>query len=277
MSWVVRLEHALAERGVDRGRRRRIVLELEDHLACDPGAEPRLGDPEALAGRFADELATDATRRAAFGAFAALAVVALALVLSPAVSGGGPGLPLLLLPVAVVALVVAPQAALVAGVLAALRALRRRRDPAVPAAELALLRARSGVALAAGGATVAGLALAAARDPRPLAVAATVAAAVALILAAVELRESSKVACALPGPAGDLHADLVPARVARAHAWVPGLLAAGAAALAMTALAGAAERSLLEGLERGLAEGLLALAGFALLGRGLAVRGTGNQ
>ena len=60
-----RLEDELANRGVRRSLRRRIVLEYADHLACDPETETRLGDPGELAGEFAAELAADDARAVA--------------------------------------------------------------------------------------------------------------------------------------------------------------------------------------------------------------------
>ena len=45
MSWLEQLEYALRARGVSRRRRERIVVELRDHIACEPGCEARLGDP----------------------------------------------------------------------------------------------------------------------------------------------------------------------------------------------------------------------------------------
>ena len=56
------LETELRAVGIPPRRRRRIRLELEDHLACDPGAD--LGDPRELARQFADELGTLALRLA---------------------------------------------------------------------------------------------------------------------------------------------------------------------------------------------------------------------
>src|SRR3954468_1002587 len=70
------LSRELRRVGIRGRRRRRILTEFADHLACDPDAA--LGDPRQLAAQFADELAGDAARRTALGTFAALAVVAFA-------------------------------------------------------------------------------------------------------------------------------------------------------------------------------------------------------
>ena len=71
-----------------------------------------------------------------------------------------------------------------------------------------------------------------------------------------------------PGPAGDVYDDLpVPGRRwLRRHPWWLGVI--GSVALAMIATVGQAyaERSLSEGLQRGTAEGLIALIGYVLLG-----------
>jgi hypothetical protein len=64
---IAELGRELAAVGI-RGRERdRILAEFADHLACDPDAV--LGDPRELARQFADDLATDTTRRAALWTF----------------------------------------------------------------------------------------------------------------------------------------------------------------------------------------------------------------
>ena len=64
--YIGRLGKELAAVGI-RGRARgRILAEAADHLA--EGEEDRFGDPRELAQLFADELATQATTRAAFAA-----------------------------------------------------------------------------------------------------------------------------------------------------------------------------------------------------------------
>jgi hypothetical protein len=73
MSWLETLSAELRARGIIGREHHRIVLELRDHITCEPGCEDRLGDPEELAAEFADELATDRARRSALDAFAALA------------------------------------------------------------------------------------------------------------------------------------------------------------------------------------------------------------
>ena len=134
-----------------------ILLELDDHIECEPGCEDRLGDPRELAVKFADELATSRARRSALHAFVALALTAVALATSQLAieaAGGYPGftngISLLLFFPALVGIFFAPQVALVTGSLAALRAIRRRRTPRLPAAEIGLITRRARIALLAG-------------------------------------------------------------------------------------------------------------------------------
>lgn len=123
MRWLERLADELAVLGVRGRERRRILLELHDHIECDPGCEDRLGAPRELAASFADELATDRARRSAFNAFGALAIAAAALIVSQLAighAGGYPGftngLSVVLFMPAAIGILIAPQVALVAGV-----------------------------------------------------------------------------------------------------------------------------------------------------------------
>ena len=164
MSWLDDLARELRARGVPKRERGRILLELRDHIACEPECEDRLGDPRELAVTFADELASAEARSSAFATFAALAAAAVVLMVSLVTLGRfshypgyANGISSLLFWPALVGMVVAPQIALVAGTLAALRALRRRRAARLPAGEIALIHRRVRVALGAGFATMAGL------------------------------------------------------------------------------------------------------------------------
>src|SRR5207247_2590801 len=132
-----------------RGRARgRIVAEAADHLA--EGEEERFGDPRELAQLFADELATRATTRAAFGAFAALGLAGagfaagwvLLILQGTADITSAAFLPLGL--VAAFGLIACPQISFAAGLLALLRAERLRKLRVAPAAELALLLLAAG-------------------------------------------------------------------------------------------------------------------------------------
>lgn len=288
MSWLSDLAAALEARRIPRRERRRILLELEDHLECAPGCESRMGDPRELASRFADELATSEARSSAFQAFGALAVTAVALVASQLALGAGGsypgfdhGLSLALLFPALLGMVVAPQAALVAGTLAAVRALRRRGRRRLPAAEIALIRRRSRVALGAGLATMGGLELYVADFSQRLpgwwlgmTAALGVVGTAALLTAWRRLARTAAVVGGTPGPAGDLLEDLpLPgADWLRRAPWRIGAVASLLAGLAITAVTGHAEHSLLEGLQRGMLEGIAAAVGFTLLGRTIGAR-----
>ena len=289
MSWLDRLGDALAVRGIGSRDRQRILLELADHIACEPGCEARLGDPVQLAETFADELATGRARRGTWEVFGALVLTAVALVVSQLMLGriGYPGFnhglsPALFFP-GVIGIFVAPQVALVAGTLAAIRCLRRRRAPRLAAAEIALIRRRAWIALGAGLATVAGLELHVIDFVRVLpawwlAMTAALAAiaGLALLTAGRELRSGARVASSAAGPAGDVFDDLplVRSRWLRRNPWRLGAAASLAAGLAFMLFEAHAEHSWVEGLQRGMFEGLAAAVGFLLLGRAIGARGS---
>lgn len=279
MTWLQELEEALDARGVWGRRHHRIVVELRDHIACDPGCERRLGDPRALADQFADELATDAARELAEAAFAALSVTAvvfaLALITTPRNLADGLGHSLWLFWPAVLAMVVGSQIALVAGGLASLRALRRRRHRTLPAAEIALIRRRGWIGLGAGIATMAGIELyaldfsATLPGTEVVLIASTGAvAAAALVLAARVGLGTMGIATRRAGPAGTIFADL-PALgglgMSRHPLWFAALasLALGAAVMLLT---WHTESSLAEALQRGLFEALAVALSAVLLG-----------
>ena len=291
MSWLQQLADDLTRRGI-RGRdRRRIVAELRDHIACDPEGVARLGDPTALAGMFADELATARTRRSALKAFVALAFVAVVVGGSQLALGrvGYPGfdhgLSQFLFWPALLGTVVASQAALVAGTLAALRAWRRRRSHVLPAAELALIARRTRVALLAGGGTAVGTALYsidfAQRLPvwwtAPVAGAAVLSGA-GLVVAWRGVTDATAITAGAPGPAGDVFDDLPVLR----RGWLRGRWRLGVAAsllvgLVMTVFEAHAERSLSEGIQRGAVEGLCAAVGFLVLGKAIGLASPGAR
>lgn len=289
MRWLGQLAGELTARGV-RGRdRRRILVELADHIACEPGCEERLGDPGELASTFADQLATHGARRGAFRTFGALAVTAFALVASQLALGrviGYPGfehgLSLALFIPAVLGMFLGPQVALVAGTLAAWRALRRRRALVLAGAELALIRRRAWVAVGAGLATVTGMELYVADFVSVLptwwlALTAGLGAVAggALIYASARLAAAGRPRPAVRGRAGDIFDDLSPLH----WPWLschPRMLVAGASATAAFGFGlveAIAERSVAEGLQRGVFEGLVAAIGFVLLGRAVGVAG----
>ena len=287
-SWLSQLEQALTARGIAGPARSRITLELADHIACDPGCEERLGDPDGLAALFADELAATGARRSAWRTFWALAVAAVALVVSQlaiARTGGYPGfdhgLSVGLFAPAALGMFFGPQVALVAGCLAVLRVVRRRAAHLLPAAEIALIIRRCRVALGGGLATVAGLGLYVVnfcvRLPAwwvGLVAAMAALGAGALLAAGRGLSRTAVVVCEQPGAPGDVFDDLpIPgAAWLRRGRWRLGLIGSGLAGLAMTVFAAHAEHSVIEGLERGIPEGIAAAAGFALLAAPLLLR-----
>lgn len=285
MSWIDDLGAELTLRGVTGGDRRRIVVELRDHIDCEPGCEGRLGDPGELATGFADELATDTARSSSLQMFAALVITAVALIASQlaiARAGGYPGfndgLSLLLFVPAALGMFVAPQVALVAGTLAALRATARRRVRCLPATELALIRRRARIGLGAGLATVAGLELDVVDFSSVLpawylvlvgALAAT--AGVALLAASRRLARARALVSGTPGAPGDVYDDLPAMRWnwLRRHPWRLGGLASVSVGLVIAVFEAHAERSWFEGIQRGAFESLAAAVGFALLGRAI--------
>lgn len=247
-----RLDRELAAVGVPARRRRRIRLELEDHLACDPTAD--LGDPHALARQFADELGTSLARRAGFAVFLALAPIGvlsgvLALIDAGVVEPGT---------------VVGVQLAFVGGTLALLRAWRLRNEAVVPAAEAAVLRRRAALGVAGGLLTLGSIGVA---TQRPLALAAIVLGTATLAGAAAAIRAAARIRPGAGGSAHDFSFDLGIA----ADPWRLALWIAGAVALCIAA-AGIVQFDPIDGLARALADGTLCLAGFALLGRPLGLR-----
>jgi hypothetical protein len=293
--FIQRLDHELANRGVRRSMRRRIALEYADHLACDPDAEARLGDPAELAGQFAAELAADDARRVARNAFIALALAALAVVvgqLTISAAGGYPGynngLSTALAVPTILTILIAPQIALVAGCLAALRALRRRGSRLLPDAEVALIHRRARIAVGAGLALCVALLLYAVDHTQEMAgwwvalqIGLATAAGLALIVVALQARRSRQTIGAVPGPSGGLVDDLPPLALAANHRRATCITAALLAGAVGTVLGGVAERSLIEGLERGTFEAIVVAVCLALALRfskaGVAGRGRAPQ
>ena len=164
----------LASLGVRGKDLERVVAEVQDHLdeaerAGDTDPVASFGDPRQFARLVASQVATAGTRRAALSSFGVLVLVGIAYVaifaLVPAAGGWSDifgGQVRALGPALGVATVLLPQIAFVSGGLVLLQALRIRRQDVVGAAELALLRRRSNVALAAAAGalvTVAGFAV----------------------------------------------------------------------------------------------------------------------
>lgn len=293
------LRSELGAVGIGGRLRARIVSEIEDHLACEPGAgsaapegrldaaearlsaaEARLGPPELLARQFADELGTLRARRAALRSFGALALAGLlffaAFVGSPAAAfGAAPSGAPLLGRIARVVAILAPQVAFVAGLLAALRTVRRRGSAVIGAAEARIIVRRAVVGTLAGLATTVSLgviALAFRHQVRPgwytLALVASGVGTAALLAALPSLLAATRVRPVAAGAPGDLFDDLgqVVPRMLRARPWRVAILIATGVGVAV-ALAGAGDADLYDGIARGVADGLVCLLGFGTLGR----------
>jgi hypothetical protein len=290
MSWLSAFEDELTARGVRRSARERLVAELADHLECERDLSTRLeltqlGEAREIACQCADELAADDARRGALHAFGALALTAVALVVSQATLGGigYPGFDhgftaALSLP-AILALVVGAQVALVSGTLAAWRALRRRREPVLPGAEVALVNRRARVGLAGGLAVCASMALYAVDFATVLPVwwlalsgGLAILAGGALVAAWRRVSLGASTVALAGGPAGDIYDDLPPLRALRGHPWRLWMGATLLCGGAMTLFEWHAERSLAEGLQRGVAEAVLFSICFAALARAVGAR-----
>jgi len=288
MSWVEEFEQELRRRGVRARTRERLVAEFSDHIACEQEVRielTRLGAAREIAGQYAEELASDESRRSALATFAALTVAAIAFVLGQLELAriGYPGFdhgastPLAL--IAILAIVLGAQVALVCGTLAAWRALRRRREPSLPSAEIALIRRRTRLGLAAGLTTTAGMLLYVVDFINVLPAwwlalsgSMTALASGGLVAAWRAHARSAATVSLAQGPAGDVFDDLPPLRALREHPLRLGALAALTLGTATTLLAWHAEHSLAEGLERGGFEAVALLACFAALGRAIGAR-----
>ncbi len=209
-------------------------------------------------------------RRAAFAAFLALVplgVLFAALFAFEAVYAN-------VEPGASILLVLGVQLAFVGGMLALLRAWRLRAAVAVPAAEARVLRRRAGLGLAGGALTVVVLAaLASGRyggvqlSAPALAWTTVGVGAVGLAAGAFFVLRAGWPAPVADGAAADFSFDLG----IDADPWRLALCVAGALAFCI-ALAGIVQADPIDGLVRAIGDGLLCLAGFALLGRQLGLR-----
>jgi hypothetical protein len=271
MTYVEALAVELAAVGI-RGRlRRRILAEAAAHLAEAPEAE--FGEPKLLAARFADELGTQRAQRAVAVGFAALAVTGIFYAATLQLTfdahfraGITDGRNEAFGFVAGVAVLVLPQVAFAAGAAAVLRAFRLRRAVAIPAAEAVVLLRRTAVALAAATASLAALALFAYEFAGRLAdwwttTAYEGSAATTCVLggAACACIRAARLRPVAAGAAGGLDADLG----LRVAPWRLALIVAAATGLAVT---------IMNGPVQGAGEAAAALAGYAALGRYLALR-----
>jgi len=263
------LDSELAILGVPARRRRRIRLELEDHLACHPDAD--LGDPRELARQFANELGTALARRTSSAIFLLLAPFGLlvgALFASAGVRTESPPLALTL------ALVLGVQLAFVGGTLAALRAWRLRGRVAIPATEARVLLRRAGLGVVGAALTVVALGLFASgyyRDFQwslsPLSWAAFAVGGAAVLLGTALLIRAFRLLPLGTGEPGDFSFDLGIA----VDPWLLAVAIAGAVGLCIAA-AGVVQGDPFDGLARAAADAIACLGGFALFGRQLGLR-----
>jgi hypothetical protein len=284
MRYLDELGGELTRAGIGGRLRRRILAEFSDHLDCDPQAD--LGSPADLARRFADELGTARTRRAALVSFGALALAgALCVAVFAATARAGIALPKahpaspFLFDVGLALAALGGQVALAAGMLAAIRGFRRWRASVIVREEAIVIRRRSAVALVAGVVCLIGVALVGLEAShahgwwRTLAVASAGVGACALGAAAVPLWRAREVLPFARGSAGDIFEDIgwIAPTPLRGHPW---RLALGFAATIAVILAvvGVLQSDPYDGALRGLLDGLASLSGFALLGRYLGLR-----
>jgi hypothetical protein len=277
VTYIDDLGRELRLHGIRGQTRCRILAEVIDHLREDPGAQERFGSAREVANAFAAELGAQSSRRAAVRAFGALgvagAVYAAAFVSLTFANPPSEMLDPALGALAFAVLIVAPQVAFVSGALALVRALRRR-ERVLPTSELAVLKRRTGVALFFGLATMGALALYGYEFRTALtswwvtfAYVATAGASLLLLAALVPTVRAARLRPRIAGEAGDVFDDLGfrtdPWRFAR-------VVAAGVGAAVW--LAGIVQGDAIDGLLRGVFEGLVCFGGFAVLGRYLGLR-----
>jgi hypothetical protein len=270
----------LSSVGIRGAQRRRILVEVEDHLR-ESGEPGRFGDPALIAARFADELATSGARRLGFAVVAGLAPAALVYAVLFSFSRPGPDITSArTLPVgiaAALAMVLAPQVALAAGLLSAARAWHTGTGSS--AASIGVLRRRIGVALGSGVVAIAAIAVYAYEYGAGLpgwqqtfVILAAGAAAVPVAAGSLALARTSQLRPQAPGPAGDVFDDLAPVidrfpLGLRGHPWRFCLLFAGTIAAVVLIVGGPDE-----GPRNAVLEFAAACAGFAVFGRYLGLR-----
>jgi len=260
------LRAELARAGI-RGRlARRIMLELDDHLRCDP--EANVGPPREIAERFAEELRVPRTRRSTYAGFAALALTAVLLGVPTrgvSAAGGWPavvGLRATIASLAGLTMALAGQVAVVAGVLALWASLMRSGAPE----ELRLIQRRLGIALAAGAVVLAGQAVQGAALA-PLLPAWWFAVALpAVLVPGLAIGGAARVL----GGAVAITPVVEPAR----RGFPPSLVVAiGVGVVALIGIGSTfSEHSMAEGATRAVLEAVAFGAGFLFLGRRLGIR-----
>jgi hypothetical protein len=273
VTYLDQLGDELARVGIHGQQRSRVVAEAADHIA--EGGAADFGDPRELAQLFADELATQATTRASYLAFAVLGAAFAAGWLQLVMHGAADITSAEFVPVGVMAafaLIACPQICFAAGLLMLLRTRRLRRLRVAPAAELALLTRQTRTALTFGAVTVLAFAtyaieyrMAFTRWDVLAAVIAVPVLSLPLAAAAEAGRRTAIVQSAAPGQAGDMFDDL-PIRLPRRPRLVCFALAGALAVLLFVA------GGLDEGPRNAVAEAVLVIGSFAALRRRLGLR-----
>lgn len=275
------LRRELRARGIRGQLCARILSECAEHLRSDAEAVEHFGNAPDVANEFAAELGTQAAQRASVGAFAALGFAGLVYAVSfGSLQFAHSPSPLdapVLGSLAFATIVIAPQVAFVAGVLALARSVRRRRERSLPSRELAVINRRTGIALGSGLAAMGALSLFGFASRAEIAgwwlvltYSATAIATVLLIAAAVPAVAAARFRPVIAGEAGDILDDLGTTRLGSDPWRVARRVSLLAAALVW--LAGVVQGDPLDGLIRGVFEGLACFGGFALLGRFLGLR-----
>jgi hypothetical protein len=263
--------------GIGGALRRRIVAELGDHLDCDPAAD--LGSPTVIARQFADTVGTGRARRATIASFASLAFAGIVFTVAGAAALFGHYHSTqpeeIRVPASALA-AIAAQVAFVTGVLAAMRALWHRGDAAFTRADATVILRRAAVALIACLVALAALAVVALgfknTSWQSVALIAVALGAAGRLAASPAVIAAARVRPTGEGAAADMFADfgpLVPP-VLRGRPWLfAGLIATGLAVALATQ--GLILSDPYDGLVNGVGEATACLAGFALLGRYLAL------
>ncbi len=284
-----RLAQELTAVGIHGRLRGRILAEYADHLACDP--EAQLGEPDALARQFADEVGSTRARRAAVIGFAALALAgvlfAAAFATSNSAFGAAPKGGPVIGRIATGLAILFSQIAFVAGMLAVLRWVQRRGSGVLPAAEARVIVRRAAVGVLSGIVTMVSLGTIAIAYHRFLSgawVTFTIAVAAvgtaALVASLPSIWEAARLRPVVGGGAGDIFDDLgalvilVPPPL-RGRPWRFAAVVSVAVAVVITLVAVPAQDAY-DGLLRGILDALLCMAGFATLGRYLGLWSPGR-
>jgi hypothetical protein len=293
MKYLDALESELATAGIPARRRARILAELADHL--EENAEAELGAPRVLARQFADEIGTRLARRTTALAFGVLAVVGTFLMMMFLTGGRQQGWagyghqagilidpPWWWAPLQLLCMLTA-QIALGAGLLAMLRTYRLGHRATISAADAAIIHRRTAVALIAAAITMADVPLTnqashldwsndrwwhVVAQYGGLAAVVLTLAMLPAVLVAVRLKPHQ------PGEPADLVGELGLSDP-RVTPWRAAVALSALVFVALT-LIGLRADDVHDGLIRGLLDAVACMTGFAVAGRYLGLRTTGQ-